>query len=383
MIKSPFLLIFVISLCYFPAFVPNTSIRIDYLISIFSVFLILPKKDYLFKLKRPLLIYSSFFTLANIFQLFFYQTQTLLVLVNSMGFFRTIGVFNFLSSYKYKLYTVKKILFSTVYIYPILGIIDYVNLEPINSLINLFYRFSCDNQMLGRATGIFQRVHGLAYFNVLAIIILLTDKKFKKSSLMSHILIFLNLVSLFLTFSRSGLIFLFVVVFILYRKFFYIYLLILITGLILIFNFFEGSKLYNIIDSIYNGYKYFIGDPNFDERGAAFITARLEWGWGNSFNKFLDSPVIGNLNKTIGDFVGDGGYVEILANQGLFGLIGFILFISWFLFNKIKTLRYIGFSLLLLNIGASCFTERLLDLLILYVILSLQFINEKKSLSLN
>jgi hypothetical protein len=373
---------FLFSLCYLPAFIPNTSIRIDFVISVVSILFIFRNLGNLKYFKRALFAYSSFFSSANLIQIFFYQTHIFSILVNALGFLRPLGTLYFVSNQRHYLLNLKKLVFSTLYIYPILGIIDYFNIEPLNSFLNLIYRFGIDNQMLGRATGLFQRVHGLAYFNVLAIVILIADNELVKSSFKKKLLIIINFLSLVLTFSRSGMIFIFIVILIMKRRYFLYYILSVFVFIFFILNFLRESKLFRIIDSIYNGVKYLLGSNEFDDRGAAFITARLEWGWGNSISKFLDSPIWGNLDKSVGDFVGDGGYVEILANQGLMGLIGFFILIFWFLFHKKKSFRYIGITLSLLNIGAACFTERLFELLIIYIIFTLTPINERKNLSI-
>jgi hypothetical protein len=373
---------FLFSLCYLPSFIPNTSIRIDFAISVVSILFIFRNLGNLKYFKRSLLAHSSFFSSANLIQIFFNQAHFFPILVNTLGFLRPLGTLYFVSNQRHNLLNVKKLVFSIFYIYPIFGIIDYFNIEPLNSLLNLIYRFGIDNQILGRATGLFQRVHGLAYFNVLAIVILIADNELVKSSLNRKLLIVINFLSLVLTFSRSGLIFLFIVILIMKRHYFLYYILSLFVFIFFILNFLRESKLYNIIDSIYNGLKFLVGSKEFDDRGAAFITARLEWGWGNSISKFLDSPIWGNLDKSVGDFVGDGGYIEILANQGLLGLIGFFILIFWFLLHERKSFRYIGITLALLNIGASCFTERLFELLIIYIIFTLTPINERKILSI-
>ena len=299
---------------------------------------------------------------------------------NSIGFIRFLGVYVLLSYALPKLEVYSTLYISFFLISPLAGIIDYFNIEPFNSVLNSIYRADPDNDIPGRALGIFQRVHGLAYFSTFAVLLLSNYPKLIENEKIRISAIVLNFIALILTFSRSALLALFISLVYSYKAYFIRYITFISLSISLILFFAEGSKVFRIIDSIYQGFRFLAGfSYNYDQ--AAFIVARLDWGWGNAINQFYTSPVFGSLDRSGTFFVGDGGYVELLANQGLMGIIGFLLFFFVFFRSKLPVISTLGVFFLIANIGSSSITERLLEITLITVFFL--YIHEQKDYSIN
>jgi hypothetical protein len=377
-VKNIILIFFLLSVFYLPAFSLNSGIRLDYVISVLFIPIFFITKSTHGVFKKNLFLFVLFIFLANTLQLIFNKAPLDLIwFSNTIGFTRFLGVYALLSYSRIHIDRHKYFFILFLMLSPVAGILDYFNIEPFNSFLNLFFRADVGNDVPGRALGTFQRVHGLAYFSSFAVILLASYPKLILERKKRVFFLVLNIVALVLTFSRSALLATSISLLFIYRRYFIRYIIYWVLFSLAIIYFAVDSKVFRILDSLFNGFKYLFG-LSYDPDQAAFIIARLNWGWGNAIDQFYSSPLFGSLNRGGANFVGDGGYVELLANQGILGICAFLIFIFGLFNSKISALKSLALFFFIANIGSSAWTERIFEILLITIFII--EINERKNI---
>lgn len=337
---------------FVPPLAPGSSIRIDTL----AVFFLLPfwillrgKIVYDPKCRPVILAFAVLFigVAIALFLQFFFLVESLdpRYIINLQGYLRpflfALLAAVLISSSKNALSLARLILIGII-IHQIVVVIDYVNLQPISSFVNLFYRGDIERGGAIRALGAFNRVHGLAYFSLYSFLfslcIVLQTQKTMSINRLAMMAMFSSLTGLLLSFSRGAWIVFFIslcFIFVRPSKVKYIRKLITLSifGFIIIFstayiNPVFWAKIVSYYNSIVLGVSYLIGSSS-EEVG--FISGRLDWGWKHAIEGWKQSPLFGDLSIGFEIFVGDGGYTERLVHHGLIGLISFLvmLIILW------------------------------------------------------
>ena len=225
-------------------------------------------------------------------------------------------------------------------------IIEYCDILIIEDIINILYRGASNSDIGNRAIGLFYRVHGAAYFSLFSFIFIfsiykINDIKIKQSD---KALLSIIIIALMTTFSKGA-----ILVLVIYmvgvnyfrqklRKSVLIWTCVII--LLMVISLTTFTNLEKHISALATGIFVLVTFQELDSSQAlGFITGRLEHGWLNALSVWRESPIFGNINH--GDFVGDGGYTEVMANHGLIGLAGYIIFFLILLFNRSFELNFI------------------------------------------
>ncbi len=313
------------------------------------------------KIFQGFAILCCFVVLANIIQVpWFGGTDVLeLSLANSFGFLRPP------SMVVIYVYAIRKygqsfnnsiiwIVFLSILLHALFAIFEYANPLGIAGLISNIYRGAFDSRLGLRALGAFSRVHGLAYFTAFSLVFLeiLSLIKSRTNNVVSKLPVHLirasfvfTILALFVSFSRSAYICLFVL--------FGLYVMMQLYGAVckgvlslrasilllsvasLIAILLNVASLYykdffrwflKSIDAIPLIFSYFSASRREQSLEFGFISGRLDHGWANALEAWRASPFFGNLPASTDSFIGDGGYTELLSNQGIIGIIGYSFF---------------------------------------------------------
>ena len=96
------------------------------------------------------------------------------------------------------------------------------------------------------------------------------------------------------------------------------------------------------------------------------LSGRLNHGWSNAIANFQQNPLFGSVNTF--QFIGDGGYTELLSNYGILGLISFLtyLILSLRLFPNSRTRISLFLAILCLVVPTGLFQRRVLEIIPFY-----------------
>ena len=356
-----YLLIFLLSLFFSPSLSPEFNLRPD------SVFLLISSPVLLLGFQRKIFALKSSYVLWSFLPLAVFISligQYFLVdnfsifsaFSNFQGFLRPLLALCFFSllirSKSDFIWTARTILIFTIGL-SLFCFIDYFHIQPFSDLLNSIYRYDATSRLGSRALGSFLTVHSAAFFFLYILIFtlslfILNDKSYIR--LIGYRLVFstslFSFISLILSFTKSVLISAFLVICIFFsinilKKKVLPYLLLVSITLLSFILLAPDSLLerlaytYNSLIDAYN----FIYDPNsLSMTDNTSLSNRLEWGWKNSLIYFY-VILTSELNESSKMFVGDGGYFEILANNGFIGLLGLTIFMLYLFALSFETLR--------------------------------------------
>lgn len=339
---------------------------------------------------------ATFIGIALYFQYFTYNSVGLAYIFNFMGFLRPTLYYlaaSYLIKDHIKAAKVLNYICNLCIIVSLSIIIEYFDVLILEDAINIIYRGDVNTDVGNRAIGLFQRVHGAAYFNLFSLIFIIAILQIKKELHLkkNKVLVGLLLIAMVLSFSKSTfivLIFYFLIAY-KWKLFMNIKVIKVLIGsvIVLAFTIYLNDTLYQHMNALFLGFLYLAGmlkDTSANEIG--FITGRVNHGWKNALDVWSESIWFGNINH--GYFVGDGGYTETLANHGLLGLAGYLIMFIFFLRSDLFYARYksanrftitnITLCLMIALIPVGILMERISELIPFYfVILSriLRFTN--------
>ena len=318
-----------------PSFIYQTSYRFDTILIYFLLpFLVLfkPRLSYL-KINIYLIFAVGVFVLSIFIALFL---QCLFIpdaslskqILNFAGFFRILlfSIFALfaINSYERALIVAKTLLICIVF-QSLIIIIDYTQIYPLSNIVNILYHGGFEKSIVYRATGTFSSVHGAAYFFLysllfsVSIYFSISTKSIKKLSLLA---ILLSLIGVTLPASKSAFIALFasLVFFVILCKNYKallitpILILTLIVGVYCLAPKKKIEYLAQDLSQLKDGISWFFNsrDISYDEVG--FIAGRLNHGWKNAIDNWLNYPIYGNIDVT--DIVGNFAAFAALREDG-------------------------------------------------------------------
>lgn len=330
-----------------PAFIPNTSYRLDtVLIYLIIPFLLIYNKRLKFlNINKPIVISVSIFVssilIALILQIFFIpETSIKLHVFNFAGFLRML-LFSLLAFFTITTFNraliITKIFLVCTIIQSVILIAQYAQVYPFSNFISWFYNNSNNDTNVYRAVGSFNAVHSAAYYFLYFFLFSLTiylGSEHKKIKNLALIAVCFSFIGLVLPVSKGAYLALFVSLtyLILVRKAVGVFIksiIFLTFFLIFSVSLIPPKKIdyfQNQFIELYEGVKWVLFSAHsgtYDQMG--FIAGRLDHGWKNSIENWHAYPLFGNIEASSEVFIGDGGYTEILSNSGLIGLFGFLL----------------------------------------------------------
>ena len=271
-------------------------------------------------------------------------------------------------------------------------ILEYLDLPIIEDVINIIYRGAVDTDNGKRAIGLFQRVHGAAYFSLISLMFLIAIFQLNKELHLrkNRVVITLLVVAMMLTFSKGAILVFVVYIFIAYKtklilskKVFKILALSLCIFTIALY---LNTRLLHHVTILLFGIIYmfgFLNDASIEK--ISFVTGRVDHGWTNALDVWRDYKWFGDVDS--GRFVGDGGWTETLANHGILGAIGWILLFYFFfkssrhlnlskLHNRF-TMTNITLCLMLAMVPVGILMERISELMPFYLVVLSRMLEAK------
>jgi hypothetical protein len=260
--------------------------------------------------------------------------------------------------------------------------------------INLIFRGSLENTAntysISRPVSVFDSVHACAYFSALTLVFCSIYKNTYRlysctssGFIPNKVYLYINLsafLGLFLTSSKSGL--LSVIAFYLSQRpivlsrlrttlsYSFILTALAMASLSVIFSEKLSAILISISLSLSSLVAALANNLSTTEVSDSF-SGRLNHGWANAIHNFSENPLFGSVN--IIQFIGDGGYTELLSNYGIVGLSGFILylFLTIRCFHSLRLRVGFLFVCLILTIPTGLFQRRVSEVLPFYLSLYL------------
>lgn len=334
-----------------PPLVPGTSIRLDSL----AIFFLLPalilregKLRYDRRFRPVVLAFTVL--LAGVALPLFLQLLLLegsfhsRYLINVQGYLRPL-LFALLAAVAIRTDTDSRsaatLLLWGMIFHGVVAVVEYSQLQPLVGYINIWFRGAADHSLGGmRAIGAFNRVHGLAFFSLYALLfsvcIAIQSARGSRMHYLANAAGLLSVVGLTISFSRAAWIAAAACLgFLLLRA---IHVKVLVKGIVSLAALAVTvmylrpdmwARAVGYYSSIVAGFFYFV-DPSriLDASEVRFITGRLDWGWRHALESWRQSPVFGDLRAGLTMFVGDGGYTERLVHYGLIGLVSQLIMFS-------------------------------------------------------
>lgn len=385
-------LLIIVCIAIFPSFRFSSSIRIDYFIVVAVLgYALINRKGtwqrFDFAILCGFASLAIFITLALIFQFITDSSDPLSYVFNFMGFLRP-TMYYIAASYLIIDYTKATVVLSYVrylcIIVSTLIILEHLDLPIIEDAINIIYRGAVDTDNGQRAIGIFQRVHGAAYFSLFSLMFVISIFQINKELHLrkNRVVIILLLIAMLLTFSKSAILVFVVYILVAYKTKLLLNLkvlkiLILSAGIFAIALYLDARLLHHVTILSF-GIIYMMGFlDNLSVEKIGFVTGRVDHGWKNALEVWRESIWFGNVNS--GEFVGDGGWTETLANHGILGAVGWILLFCFFFKSSLHsnlsklhnrfTMANITFCLMLAMVPVGILMERISELMPFYLVI--------------
>lgn len=228
------------------------------------------------------------------------------------------------------------ILFGVI-VHAIIAILEFLNIQPFAGVINLLFRGDAEAKIGLRAIGAFDTVHSLAYFGIYSLVfgfaVVSQSKENPRLASLAKVAIGFSLIITILPFSRGAWIsgiaasgYLLMhrggMIKLLKSAIFLVPLAAATTAILPEVR----DRVLEYYSSIVDGARFLLGASELaDQKNINFITGRLEWGWLHALEVWRSHPLHGDMSISLGQFIGDGGYTEALANHGTIGFLSFFL----------------------------------------------------------
>jgi hypothetical protein len=340
-----------------PPLVSGSSVRLDTIL----IYLIIPLYA-IYKVKiqflqhnliyiKAFLVFFFSILCALFFQLlFFSEVHYIAHFMNALGFLRLplFAIFSLIAlTSRQRALSLAKVILVCVVIQFIILLVEYLGIYPFANIINRLYRDTFESVYVYRATGTFDAVHSAAYFFLysffFSLALLIGEKKpkgFRKLAVLSAVC---SCFGILLPVSKGA--FLAVVIGLLYflikrRVFGFLVILASLISLITITILYllptnKSDYIRDQTSILYEGIKWFVAGADANQYETIdFVAGRLDHGWKNAIDNWLNYPLTGNIDASQQKFIGDGGYTEILSNSGFIGLIGFLAMLAMIFFSK-------------------------------------------------
>ena len=348
--SSVFLAALILFLIVFgPVFISGTATRAEVVLAPLIVFLIFILRKV--KFPKPVTVVLSLLLAAGllksisiILQLIFNITDDYIsACIAIYGALRP-ALFAVLFSAILNLINIKKLkrlLEICLYLSIAMGVLSVLS-SDIDSLIRKIYLLPVEAQTY-RFSGHFQKVHGAAFFYSLALVLLvyLGSEATKKKKLSFWIFGLLCAYLILITYSKVTYLYFFLIFVIVAIRHRLVSHALIGLGFVPLFIFltqFVDVDLHRRVKSSIELLYLTFGSAFGSEvsESASFVSARLEHGWLAGLRSFHSSPFIGNISSVKKQFVGDGGYIEILGFFGILGAIGFLLEITALIYAAVR-----------------------------------------------
>lgn len=370
-----------------PPIVGRSSIRVDTIALVPVFFLVLIT----FRLHIPRdlkVLHLSFFVFVCVIGITTFLQQGLDIVPPSaaawkpfFGYFRVylmllIAIFAIQSPWQAR--SIVRLLLLGLVVHGVFAVIEYFRISPLDVWLTDFYRNS-DVRVGLRAIGAFGYVHGLAFFCMYMLILTISVVNLFPKRIIYPAFV-LGAFGFLLPFSRAaylglivamGIYFLFA-----YRLKKKARVMVVIALLVAVLMPLIPPQVMEKLSSLGIIWDFIRGKDVLSDPAAGFIVGRIDHGWLHAYEAWRAHPWIGQVLTSQYGFLGDGGYMVLLAGNGVIGFLGYMIAMGGIIYtfcfrirgnNRLaRELKYGGVAivvaLLVANLATGGWGKRILEL---------------------